>query len=180
VRYCNVVIARRAPKCDTGGGDAAAGSKANEQAQRGGLSMNEQQVPAEMSEQVHREANGAGGRVIDRLAERLGGKASVSAVYGSPIERDGITVIPVARIRLGFGAGSGRGRSREASEEGSGEGGGGGMTASPMGFIEIAGGTARFQRIADASSLLPLAPLIVAIGFASLLIFSGLGRLIRD
>ena len=36
---------------------------------------------------------------VERMAERVGGKASVRAVFGDPIERDGITVIPVARVR---------------------------------------------------------------------------------
>jgi uncharacterized spore protein YtfJ len=55
----------------------------------------------------------AGGSSIDgfveRIAERVGAKANVRAVFGDPIERDGITVIPVARIRWGFGGGAGRG-----------------------------------------------------------------------
>src|SRR5215213_5611875 len=44
---------------------------------------------------------------IERMAERVGGKASVRAVFGDPIERDGITIIPVAKVRWGFGGGAG-------------------------------------------------------------------------
>ena len=60
------------------------------------------------------EAREAGSRTmtdafVERMAERVGAKASVRAVFGDPIERNGITVIPVARVRWGFGGGAGRG-----------------------------------------------------------------------
>ena len=32
--------------------------------------------------------------LLERLADKLGARASVTAVYGEPITRDGITVIP--------------------------------------------------------------------------------------
>ena len=44
---------------------------------------------------------------VERMAERLGGKASVRAVFGKPITRDGLTIIPVARVRWAFGGGAG-------------------------------------------------------------------------
>jgi uncharacterized spore protein YtfJ len=83
--------------------------------------------------------------LIEQIAAKLGGKASVSAVYGEPIERDGVTVIPVARVSLGFGAGAGAGRGQ--GETGEGGGGGGGAAAVPLGYIEIKEGTVAFKRI---------------------------------
>jgi uncharacterized spore protein YtfJ len=83
--------------------------------------------------------------LIEQLATRLGAKASVSAVYGEPIERDGVTVIPVARVSVGFGAGAGRGL--RGPQTGEGGGGGGGATAVPFGYIEINEGTVVFKRI---------------------------------
>src|SRR5450830_152164 len=53
---------------------------------------------------------------LTRLAERLGAGAAASAVFGTPVERDGVTVIPVARLRWGFGGGSGRGRNEKAQD----------------------------------------------------------------
>src|ERR1044071_6413096 len=44
---------------------------------------------------------------VERMAERVGAKASVGAVFGDPIERNGITIIPVAKVRWGFGGGAG-------------------------------------------------------------------------
>ena len=49
--------------------------------------------------------------VVERLAEHLGA-ADARAIYGSPIERNGTTVIPVAKVRYGFGGGSGHNRRR--------------------------------------------------------------------
>ena len=45
--------------------------------------------------------------LVERLAERVGGRASVEAVFGEPIVRDGVTVIPVASIAYGFGGRNG-------------------------------------------------------------------------
>jgi uncharacterized spore protein YtfJ len=52
-----------------------------------------------------------------------------SSVFGAPVERDGVTVIPVARALIGFGGG---GDERHRAE-----GGGAGGFISPMGFIEM-------------------------------------------
>src|SRR5829696_2094047 len=104
---------------------------------------------------------GEGGPIdgfIERMAERVGGKASVRAVFGEPIERDGFTVIPVARVRWGFGGGSGTGPvtmgpGRTGDEvdlrdaTGSGSGGGGGVTADPVGYLEIGPDGATFNPI---------------------------------
>lgn len=46
-------------------------------------------------------------RLVERLADRLGSSAHATAVFGGPIERDGVTVIPVAKARWGFGGGDG-------------------------------------------------------------------------
>ena len=138
---------------------------------------------------------------ISRLAERLGASASASSVFGEPVERDGVTVIPVARVRWGVGGGSGRGsgsrgrgrgRGRgkadvselgEQNEQNEGIGGGGGVQASPLGFIELRGGQARYRRVHDplrlaiAGLLLPLT--IAAAGIAMILTLAGLARAMR-
>lgn len=85
--------------------------------------------------------------LIERIASKLGAKASVSAVYGEPIDRDGVTIIPVARVSLGFGVGAGKGQ--RDSQTGQGGGGGGGAAAVPLGYIEIKDGNAAFNRVLD-------------------------------
>ena len=138
--------------------------------------MNDNQTLQRAQAEASHNVEGPAGQFLDRLAERLGGKAGAAAVFGEPIERGGVTVIPVARARWGFGGGSGRGKNAEESGEGSGEGGGGGAAVSPLGYIEIRDGEAAFHRIRDASSLLPLVPVLIALGVSVMLILTGVAR----
>jgi uncharacterized spore protein YtfJ len=84
-----------------------------------------------------------GGRMIERLADRLGANAMVDVVVGEPIEHDGVKVIPLAKARYGFGGG-------EGSAEQEGGGGGGGVSVVPIGYVELRDGRARFHRVIDA------------------------------
>ena len=43
------------------------------------------------------------GQFIGQLAEKIGAMTTVKRVYGDPIERGNVTVIPVAKILCGFG-----------------------------------------------------------------------------
>src|SRR5215212_2087482 len=134
---------------------------------------------------------------IERMAERVGGKASVRAVFGDPIERDGITIIPVAKVRWGFGGGAGRGPvavgpgiagagggqtsldesgAGETGQIGSGSGGGGGLTADPIGYLEIGPEGAAFRPI---TSAMPSPAFILAAGVTATLVLRGLAKLIR-
>ncbi|WP_151477786.1 spore germination protein GerW family protein [Streptomyces albicerus] len=99
--------------------------------------------------------------LLERLAEKLGGRASVTTVYGAPVTGDGVTVIPVARVGFGFGAGVGR--EVDAAKTGEGGGGGGGAGAKPVGFIEIRNGSATYRPIRDpwVDVVVPLAALVL-------------------
>jgi uncharacterized spore protein YtfJ len=138
---------------------------------------------------------GDGGSIdgfVERMAERVGGKASVRAVFGDPIERDGITVIPVAKVRWGFGGGAGRGPiamgpgiegqapeislSEDIRESGAGSGGGGGVTADPIGYLEIGPDGANFRPI---TPVMPSPGFLLAAGITAMLVLRGLARLIR-
>ena len=136
---------------------------------------------------------------VERMAERVGGKASVRAVFGEPIEREGLTIIPVAKVRWGFGGGAGSGpiamgpgRAGEASpfseggspdigaetsgRAGSGTGGGGGVTAEPVGYLEIGPDGASFIPI---QSPRPSPGFLLAAGATAALVLRGIARLIR-
>jgi uncharacterized spore protein YtfJ len=89
--------------------------------------------------------------LLGRIGQAVGQRAQASAVFGEPVEREGVTVIPVAKARFGFGGGGG---SAATPEEGSGGGGGGGASVTPIGYIEVRGGGAEFKRITTASDLL--------------------------
>lgn len=71
---------------------------------------------------------------------------AVRQVFGEPYERDGVTVIPVARVMGGGGGGAGNGR--ENGEQG-GEGGGFGMRATPAGVYVIKDGQVRWEPALD-------------------------------
>lgn len=96
------------------------------------------------------------------LAEKLGIAANSATIYGEPIEREGITVIPVSKAMYGFGGGAGP----KADGSGSGSGGGGGMVLQPVGYIEIKAGATRFRTIRDPQTVVK----IVAIGSLALLL----------
>ena len=92
--------------------------------------------PEEVKADVARQAEASD--FVERLAERIGLSARASAVFGEPVARDAVTVIPVARAVWGFGGGGG------AEWEKQGSGGGGASMVLPYGFIEVRDGDARF------------------------------------
>jgi uncharacterized spore protein YtfJ len=144
---------------------------------------------------LHEATTAGGGSSIDgfveRMAERVGGKASVRAIFGDPIERGGITVIPVARVRWGFGGGAGRGpiavgpglgddatgtTTFDEGLSGSGTGGGGGVAADPVGYLEIGPDGAIFKPIV---SPMPSPGFLLAAGATAALLLRGIARLLR-
>jgi len=138
-------------------------------------------VTDDLSRVLREAEEAARGRGIDlaqALADRVGLKAGAHAVFGQPVEREGITVIPVAKVRWGFGGGGGRGieEGDESGEIGEGSGGGGGVMASPLGFIQISDGRAEFKRTHDPASAVPV---IIASGITAWLCLRALKRIIR-
>jgi uncharacterized spore protein YtfJ len=108
--------------------------------------------------------------LFEKLAEKLGVAARAATVFGDAVERDGMTVIPVAKARWGMGGGSGR-RGLAARQEGM--GGGGGVIVQPVGYIEMKGGESRFRPIVTPAHWLALAA-------AGALLLLGLARRGRD
>lgn len=123
-------------------------------------------------------ASGPAVDILERLAQRVGARAGAHAAFGEPVERDEITVIPVAKVRFAFGGGSGRGidGKEDAGEIGEGSGGGGGAMTSPLGFIEIKDGHAEFKRTHDPVSAVPV---ILASGVTAWLVLRALKRIVR-
>jgi uncharacterized spore protein YtfJ len=100
--------------------------------------------------------------LLERLSQQLSTSATAQAVYGTPVERDGITVIPVARVRYGFGGGGGGG-TKTGEGAGSGLGAGAGMSLVPVGYIELRDGRSRFRPIRP--SVVPLVAVSGAIAW---------------
>ena len=90
------------------------------------------------------------------LADKLGVTAQASTIFGEAVERDGMTVIPVAKARWGLGGGGGKHGLAGRHE---GMGGGGGVIVQPVGFIEMSNGESRFRPIIAPGTWLGIAAL---------------------
>jgi uncharacterized spore protein YtfJ len=74
---------------------------------------------------------------------------TVKRVFGDPVERDGVTVIPVAVVRGGAGGGAG-----ESSDGERGSGGGFGLIAAPAGVFVIRNGEVSWQPAVDVNRVI--------------------------
>ncbi len=91
--------------------------------------------------------------MVERLIDDARDAISVERVFGAPIERDGMTLIPAAAVR----GGSGGGLSEPSEETPSGSGVGFGMTARPVGAYRIQDGTVEWIPAADTTRVIVLA-----------------------
>lgn len=107
--------------------------------------------------------------LLERVLERIS-QAGTRVVFGEPVERDGRTVITVARARYGFGGGSG---TREGE---GGDGAGGGVMADPVGYIELGPAGAEFRQVGDGR---PSAAFLLAAGVSAFFLLSGVARVLR-
>lgn len=98
------------------------------------------------------------------LVEKAKDIMTVRQVVGEPIDRDGLTVVPVVAIR-GGGGGGGGGGYEAAGEGGSGEGLGFGMTARPVGSYVIHGDTVRWEPAIDVTKIAVLGNLALMMMF---------------
>lgn len=93
--------------------------------------------------------DGASPTLAERIGKTVGRNANARVVYGDPVERNGITVIPVAKVKYGFGGGGGR----SDKEHGEGGGGGAGVNVIPIGYIEMKDGVSEFRPIRDSAGV---------------------------
>jgi uncharacterized spore protein YtfJ len=93
--------------------------------------------------------------LLERIGQTVGQRAQASTIFGEAVEREGVTVIPVAKARFGFGGGGGRG-TRGEEGQGAGGGGGGGVAVSPIGYIELRDRSSEFRRIRTPLDLVAL------------------------
>jgi len=104
---------------------------------------------------------------IDEMIHRLSTipeESGASACFGAPVERDGHTIIPVARVAFGYGAGFGRGTGSEPHRHGNGSagdeadageggGGGGGGSSTPVAIIDVGPTGVRIEPIIDSTRI---------------------------
>jgi uncharacterized spore protein YtfJ len=111
--------------------------------------------------------------LVERLAQRLGASVQSANIFGQPVERDGVTVVPVAKASWGFGGGGGSG-GEGTPGAGTGSGGGGGVSVKPVGFIELSGGQAQFRPIREVDEV----KIILASAVATAVLLAGLGSIV--
>jgi uncharacterized spore protein YtfJ len=87
---------------------------------------------------------------VEEIIDKARDTMTVKRVYGDPIEKDGVTVIPAATVRGGAGAGSGE------DPEGGARGGGGGfgLVARPAGAYVIRGDQVTWQPALDLTRII--------------------------
>ena len=90
--------------------------------------------------------------LLSKLAEMVGARFAASTVFGTPVERGGVTVVPVAVARFGFGGGGGD----DAQKDQHGEGAGAGGTVAAAGYIELKDGRSRFVPMVHPARMLAL------------------------
>jgi uncharacterized spore protein YtfJ len=83
---------------------------------------------------------------------------TVKRVFGEPYEKDGVTIIPAARVQGGAGGGG----AEDVQGQSRGSGSGFGMTARPVGAFIIRGGELSWRPAVDVNRIL-LGAQVVAI-----------------
>lgn len=84
--------------------------------------------------------------ILDQARDTL----TVRRVFGEPIERDGLLVVPVASVSGGAGGGSGETMEPDPdTPHGTGGGGGWGGWTRPMGVFVIGNGQVRWEPAVD-------------------------------
>ena len=86
---------------------------------------------------------------IDELVKGYRDAVTVKKVFGEPFERNGVTVIPAAKVMGGGGGGSG-----ESPDQGQGSGTGFGMTGKPVGAYVIRGDSVKWEPAIDINRLI--------------------------
>ena len=104
---------------------------------------------------------------VQELLSRARDNMTVKRVFGDPIEKDGLTVIPVASVTGGAGGGSG-----ESQDEGAGSGAGYGLVARPAGAYIIKDGEVSWQPALDVNRVIlggQIVAVVVALTIASVI-----------
>ena len=86
---------------------------------------------------------------VQEIASQARDALTVKRVFGEPYEKDGLTIIPAARVQGAVGAGGGE----DPQTQGKGSGGGFGMTARPVGAFIIRDGELSWRPAVDATRI---------------------------
>lgn len=90
--------------------------------------------------------------VLETIREVID-NAAAGKVFGEPITREGMTVLPVAKVSGGGGGGGGTGPAEGQTEAG-GAGGGVGLAAKPLGVFVIKEGRVAWRPAVDVNKII--------------------------
>ena len=99
---------------------------------------------------------------ITDLISRAQDSITVRKVFGEPVERDGVTFIPAARVMGGSGGGGG---TDQLGQQG--EGGGWGMNARPAGAYVIRDGQVSWRPAVDPNTVIAAVAAVVVAALLS-------------
>ncbi|GIF06574.1 spore germination protein GerW family protein [Actinoplanes siamensis] len=95
--------------------------------------------------------------LLDR-AKAATDNAVVSRVFGEPVERDGVVLLPVAKVSAGGGGGGGSGHAQPAeggdAPQGEGSGVGYGLSAAPAGVFMLKNGDVTWKPAIDVNKVI--------------------------
>ncbi len=128
----------------------------------------------------------------EEMVRRIGtiqDEVGASVCFGTPVERDGHTIIPVARVSFGYGMGFGGGSGGKQEPggfdampaeggEGGGGGGGGGGSSTPVAIIDLSQGEVKVTAIQD-STRIALSGIFLT-GWASFWLFLTIRTVARE
>jgi uncharacterized spore protein YtfJ len=89
---------------------------------------------------------------------------TVKRVFGEPYEKDGVTIIPAARIQGGAGGGSGE----DPDGQGKGSGSGFGLTARPVGAFIIRDGELSWRPAVDVNRIVLGGQVVVVVALLTI------------
>jgi uncharacterized spore protein YtfJ len=107
--------------------------------------------------------------VLDTIREVID-HAGAGTVFGEPINQDGLTVLPAAKISGGGGGGGGSGPANEGKDA-EGAGGGVGLIAKPLGVFVIKDRTVRWQPAVDVNKVILGAQIVTVAALLALRAF---------
>lgn len=81
------------------------------------------------------------------------GQATASRVFGTPIQQDGVILVPVAKVSGGGGGGAGTGPA-DSGQDAGGSGGGFGLSARPAGAFVLHGGRVSWKPALDVNRII--------------------------
>lgn len=108
--------------------------------------------------------------LVEQALGRLTETATGEAVFGPPMERGEITLIPCSELSMALGAGSGNNPTKDQKKPAAGDGlgGGGGMKKRPLAIIVVKRDGVQVQPIVDVNKMVRM--VFITLGIALVLL----------